>query len=356
MTIRELFESPICALPRQRNSSLSLPNQLKQMHHAFAKEVARASDDAIMRELQAQLKIIRRSSELIQNATLAYLEGAPSRSFQEFSRAMEELRPWVERLMAPRNTIDPSYRMREVDTLADQERGAIFHVPFECRHLIKPQRYSISGWPSLYLGASLLVCWEEIGRPAFHKLSVAAFSTNDSVGILDFGYRPRVFIDLHERDGFFTEEQVVSYAMCWHLIAACSICVNHQGSAFVEEYIIPQLLLQWLRNDAPKIDGLRYFSTRVEQNSEAPRLAINYVFPVKTNEIKGHCSSLISKFKLTSPVPWVLLEGSEIELMSAPIVKEPHLISPSFPIKYHRTAFGELEQKLSAFPEAHILQ
>ena len=190
--------------------------------------------------------------------------------------------------------------------LNSSERKDIFHVPFHLRHRVNTQRYSISGWPSLYLGASLMVCWEEVGRPAFHKLAVACFDAEKTLNILDFAYRPSVVIDLYEptddSEAYFVHSYMASYLICWPLLAACSISAHHRGSPFVEEYIVPQLLLQWLRDESLKIDGIRYFSMRVNQTSKAPRLGVNYVFPVKTDAaITGHCSQLTRRFNLRCP-------------------------------------------------------
>lgn len=41
----------------------------------------------------------------------------------------------------------------------------LFHVPFEKRHLIGNNRFSLSGLPCLYFGSSIYGCWEEMNRP-----------------------------------------------------------------------------------------------------------------------------------------------------------------------------------------------
>lgn len=143
---------------------------------------------------------------------------------------------------------------------------------------------------------------------------------------------------------------MVSYLICWPLLAACSIGAQHRGSAFVEEYIVPQLLLQWLRDRAFKIDGIRYFSMRVHQTSKAPRLAINYVFPVRTDAPTGHCSALKTKFTLTLPVPWNILEGVDLRTSSAPRTNEPYLLNTEVAVVYDDTAFGKLEPRFLPLP------
>ena len=52
---------------------------------------------------------------------------------------------------------------------------------------------------------------------------------------------------------------LLKYICTYPLRAACSVIVEHPGSSFIEEYVIPQLLLQWVIND-DDFDGIRYES------------------------------------------------------------------------------------------------
>ncbi|WP_263353290.1 hypothetical protein [Acidicapsa acidisoli] len=209
-------------------------------------------------------------------------------------------------------------------------------------------------------GASLMVCWEEVGRPAFHKLAVANFDAEKTMTVLDFGYRPTVIADLHQPDekeiSFFTPEYMTSYLICWPLLAACSMEVQHRGtsSTFIEEYIVPQLLLQWLRDEAFQIDGIRYFSMRVHQTAEAPRLAINYVFPVRTDSSSGHCGQLKKRFTLTPPIPWNILEGVDLKAPGTRRLNEPYLINSEVAAVYDDTVFGKLEPRFARLPKLRL--
>jgi hypothetical protein len=168
-----------------------------------------------------------------------------------------------------------------------------------------------------------------------------------------------VLIELHDPGdndmGFFTSEYMISYLICWPLLAACSICANHRGSSFVEEYIIPQLFLQWLRDKALSVDGIRYFSMRVNQTYKAERLAINYVFPVRTNEQAGHCRELSKRFRFTLPVPWNLLEDIDFQAPGTFLPKEPYLLNSETAIYYEKTIFGKIETQLNAIVERKSL-
>jgi len=139
-----------------------------------------------------------------------------------------------------------------------------------------------------------------------------------------------------------------SYVVCWPLLAGCAIRVQHRGEPFIEEYIIPQLLLQWLRKKAKGVDGLRYFSTHVEQSSSGPWLAINYVFPVKTQAHEGYCAELTKKLELTLPVPWILLDGIELKTMSRQRTNTKYVLNPDLLLSYDDTVFKKPEDRISS--------
>ena len=63
----------------------------------------------------------------------------------------------------------------------------------------------------------------------------------------------------NEEDVEQVRKYLLKYICTYPLRAACSIVVEHPGSRFVEEYTIPQLLLQWVLNDRD-FDGIRYES------------------------------------------------------------------------------------------------
>jgi hypothetical protein len=357
--LKSLLVSEVCSLPKARDRKIPLPDQLRLMHEKYHGALARSSaSNPICNRAASKLPLIRRASKHIRESVAQYLNGSPFKAYQELKSALDILRPFLLAVSAPRNRFENLYRIREVDTLEQAERKDIFHVPFEFRHRVATARYSISGWPSLYLGGSLLVCWEELGRPTFSGLSIAAFRTNKSVSILDFGYRPSVLAYLHEPEdhdiSFFTPEQMAAYLICWPLIAACSIKAHSRKSAFIEEYIIPQLLLQWIRDDSMGLDGIRYFSTRLSQTPNSERLAVNYVFPVKEHAHSGHCDFLSKKFELTLPYPWVLLDSFEFRDASPASLDEPYFINSETSITYDHSIFRALEHKLDLRPFAGV--
>ena len=92
--------------------------------------------------------------------------------------------------------------------------------------------------------------------------------------------------------------------MIWPLIFACSIKVRNNDAIFKPEYIIPQLLLQWVRSNGD-IDGIRYWSTLVKQLPKRFKGEyFNLVLPIKESKDEGLCSELCRKFESTEIISW----------------------------------------------------
>lgn len=103
-----------------------------------------------------------------------------------------------------------------------------------------------------------------------------------------------------------------AYLLWYPLIAACSYIRVNKKDPFAAEYIIPQLLMQWVRceiGSQPGIEdeynqliGIRYFSCASQKASET---GFNYVFPTSGKQKYPdlpYCSVLAKSFYLSSPV------------------------------------------------------
>ncbi|QZT36569.1 hypothetical protein K5X82_15145 [Halosquirtibacter xylanolyticus] len=116
----------------------------------------------------------------------------------------------------------------------------LFHIPFGIRRITKSYRYSIPGFPCLYLGSSPEISFKEIGE-----------SMKDLFGIVFESKKNLTFfnIDFSEVPYSIDIEKLYIKIVSWPLIAACSIKMNdsHKSYEFKPEYIIPQLLLQYIR-------------------------------------------------------------------------------------------------------------
>ena len=90
----------------------------------------------------------------------------------------------------------------------------------------------------------------------------------------------------------------------------CIYIRTNKNDPFAAEYIIPQLLMQWVRNEIgtnkgdeyDQLVGIRYFSCASVKASE---MGFNYVFPTSGQQKSAelpYCSVLAKAFRLTNPV------------------------------------------------------
>lgn len=253
-----------------------------------------------------------------------YNSGFPSRAFSFFQKIMDILVCFplnvkeIGKREVPHleNDLD-LFRLRAAGDRAKHKRKEMFHVPASLRSLVSTCRYSIAGHPSLYLTDSI-----ELGVAEFdgdNNALVSRYELADSegtirrIGILDLAIKPQDFVretdeinwrrrSVHQNAYLDTEAVQNRYLLWYPLIAACSFICAYKKRPFAPEYIIPQLLMQWLRSygEGAGLMGIRYFSCA---SMRASNLGLNYVFPTYDAAYKGgYCSVLQSHFKLTEPV------------------------------------------------------
>ena len=80
----------------------------------------------------------------------------------------------------------PMYKCRENNRLFHFTKDEMFHIPYDKRHLVGNQRYSLSGLPCLYLGGSSYICWEELGRKDFSTTNFCGYSLKEDIKLFDF--------------------------------------------------------------------------------------------------------------------------------------------------------------------------
>lgn len=187
-----------------------------------------------------------------------YHRGLPASAFNRFDRLMTEISRTHE---MPRASLKDStqanclFRMRLIDEGLVYPRKEIFHPSTSCRHLIGTNRYSIPGYPTLYLTDSLTLAQRESGGTSSAIVALFQLNKGFQLGIIEFGIRPRDF-DLNvERPPSKTSPSVErlsrravqNYLIWFPLLAGCSFVRAHPGSPYADEYVLPQLLMQWIR-------------------------------------------------------------------------------------------------------------
>ena len=360
MNIIDVFNSNVAELPKTRSNN-DFEDFVREMFDAYLHLVySFTSKDYVSTTIRSARPLIKNLCQKICDSLAEYFAGLPHASYNILKSGITAVQTHVNRLCSSpdiRPHLTHLYRVR-LKTMAPLGRSDLFHIPFELRHLVRTQRYSIPGLPCLYFGGSLWVCWEELGRPEFHRMQMSRFTATAPTQVLDFGYRPALFAAMMAHDPAKKRDcpegrLAASYAICWPLIAACSVRVLYAGSAFVPEYVVPQQMLQWVTHTA-NCHGIRYFSTHVSQYPNNPNTGANYVFPVKSRPKSGHCQQLRQLFELSEPIAWELLIRSDLLPSLTPNLSCKLELIPEYRVDYSITDFGVCEGRLAALPTARL--
>lgn len=295
------------------------------------------------------LNKISNLNKIILNTLESYYTGKPFGANQIFTQGLEEvfLKDIQYEIEIPEGK--DFYRARP-DKGKFFESKDLFHIDFKLRTLVSTNRYSIPGFPALYLGDSSYVCWEEFGKPKFRNLWYSRFQNKEKIKIIEI-LLVDDFLNKIEKeiDKDFKFTHILRYLVYFPLTLACTVKVKNSKHNFKPEYIIPQMLLEYVIGN-PEIDGIKFPSTKVNYSSLTQIDSYNYVFPVKTNKKEGLCDRLKSLFQLTHPTS---LEMEE--LLNNPAQAKTYLYSgqlePEKKIEiteekehyYFNTSFGKIE-------------
>lgn len=207
------------------------------------------------------------------------------------------------------------YRMRKNDNGYPFSKEELFHVPFQERWKISNYRYSLSGFPCLYLGSSIYDCWEELNRPDFYYANVSGFKLQRDINVIDLRFPQHIVSP--------TDFYVLP------LITACSVQVKNENANFKPEYIISQAILHAIirHTDSKTRDnsfnGLLTYSSNCGNSSnlfENKKIFENLILPTVTNTIdstaekiyaEGYCPILINTIGMTEPTSFYLYDLSK---------------------------------------------
>ena len=200
------------------------------------------------------------------------------------------------------------YRIRVSTSEKLNKPRDLFHIPYNKRYLVSNERYSLAGHPCLYLASCLEIAWQECGYPKdfyYAKFEYQAEAIEQNEWKLMTFLSPRDvarkwFIAMNSSEECYFKI-ATDYLVSYPLIYACSI-VNPTGhSAFKQEFIIPQMLMQWVYRHYDKIKGIRYFSCYNVDDIRCYN-GFNVVMPAKRSDNRSQYSrDLKKKFKVTKP-------------------------------------------------------
>lgn len=195
------------------------------------------------------------------------------------------------------------YRMRE---MKPQERKGmtvkdIFHIPFDKRGIVPTNRYSVPGYPCLYLSRYVYGCWEELERPDFGTIMVSRFENNEAIRLLD--------LRIPSKEKWETD--MTNCLIYFPLVISTMIQVKNPEDNYKPEYTIPQLLMEWLishnygSHEEDRFIGIAYTSAQKNDDFNFPEDSFdNYAIPVVKPKVRSkskYCDKLKGIFKATTP-------------------------------------------------------
>ena len=237
------------------------------------------------------------------------------------------------------------YRMR---TFPDRRNGIkfkeMFHIPITKRRVVGTERYSIPGYPCLYVGKSSYVCWEEMGRPLMSSCWCSRLQNIVEISVLDLRIpSEEIFCNNISKD-----------AIVAPLIIASMIPMKGKGSdVFKPEYLIPQLLMEWIikKNKTGVYYTTTHLTRQTKMDFDYPEDKYdNLAIPIKMPLANGveNCPKLSKIFEITDPANQEiesLKHGNGIAMIDADV--DPKVS------RYDTSSFGFLEKYLCDDYELH---
>lgn len=292
---------------------------------------------------EKQEKIVDKFNLLIQNAEKSvhkvleifkYYEGADLKSAQdEFDALMDSLSNvmfvssiddwckietakgdiWTQfRITSGRKF----YRVRGISekrTDIENNPDELFHIPLTKKALTNNERFSLAGFPSLYLASMLPLAWQESGYPQRYYYSEYQYlkMENEDREIENELRFIALYSPLEIRNWGVAEKHndfdlwiqvIYNELMMYPLVLACSF-VNHSGKgAYKQEYIIPQMLMQWVLRNNQIIQGILYFTCVDISMMQGEYCAYNVVIPaLKPYDEKKYSQRLRDEFNWSMP-------------------------------------------------------
>jgi hypothetical protein len=301
MNLTEILQQPLTQLPILQADKEPFRAGLKRILDSYSALIA-LSD-------YKNTPLIGKLSKLIDGIIKTideYYEGKPSDAYHCLSDCLQE--SMVADYLEKKGFIDAGtnlYRVRKKNSNYPLKKCDLFHIPFDQRGLVKTQRYSIPGLPSLYLSNCIYVAWEEMMRPDINEIQAVRLQNNKPLRVLDMttdGFNPNHINDVYD------ERETTQKLLTWPLVAACSVKVRKSDATFKPEYIVPQLLLQWINKSM--LDGIKYSSTHINTADRKHQANLyNLVVPVKSFvKEEGYCDQLLNTFSSTAVLPMQLRE------------------------------------------------
>lgn len=179
----------------------------------------------------------------------------------------------------------------------------MLHIPLSKRQYASTGRFSAPGMPCSYLASAKEICWYECEMPPIFQLAEykVKSATEDKKKLLRLDINPLILrndlINLHQK-GDVDEDSIKKISerifFVMPLIAMCSVSARKSNYIFIEEYVIPQMLMAWLRNSSSFV-GVRYYSYSANELVRC-NTGHNIAIPVRDEIKNGYSSEICALF------------------------------------------------------------
>ncbi len=236
MTRQDLYKEMVKLTPSNYSGQQSFIEHLSNMFDKYLTLLSEFDEKDIQIEWPKYVEKIREYCQAIEEVIRLYYSGLYFQAYNVLKGQIERLPKW--RINHKR----PFYRMRVVDEGTVPTYEGMFHIAFDKRGIIKTQRYSAPGFPCLYLGILPSTCWEEMDRPDLRKTFVSLFQPEGFYSFLKFSVPNEQTWMTGERKNIVFMNDLEYFPF----VIASMVIVRNKYDVFKPEYIIPQLVMQWL--------------------------------------------------------------------------------------------------------------
>ena len=276
------------------------------------KKKNRSHTDEFYNQLHTAKKDIRETFTSITNTLFAY-DALDFKKAQEiFDNMMCKI--WTKLIITTINGLSgyyPSlYRIRAIMQGQEIKKPSdLFHIPYSKRNCISNERYSLSGHPCLYLANYLEIAWSECGYPSQFYYSEFRYDYEKDMNddwkfitlISSRTFAQDFLVAMNPKNDETLLQWTIRYLTTYPLILACSVVNLNGNSVFKPEYIIPQMLLQWVQRNYGKVHGITYFSCIASDDLRRIN-GYNVVIPANDINRRGYGKNLIDKFRVSKPI------------------------------------------------------
>lgn len=298
----EVIDSPLDLIPSQSGGAKTFLHELDVKLSLYTNWIRKRngeSNEFAFRELGTDEKdACRRLYDCVEsicnnitNAVTLYMKGLPAEAYHAIDEAMrfvvfgkkythitwnehiEEIKDYLEEIKVDKTF----YRMRhEKDNWERRNINQLgmFHIPSSLRGIVKTQRYSVAGYPCLYLSESGFGCWEELGRPSLSECLISRYKNEETFRVLDLTIPEKIMWE-----GNKNTKQLMHLILRFPLIIACTFRTHETKDNFKPEYIVPQLLLQWIKERAYDVNKGKDYPQKVAYGIKYT--SVNYPLPLK---------------------------------------------------------------------------